>query len=143
MTRVIDQMFREVAEATPGINFFEHAPKPYANAEPGKFPRIWVYDTRPTDTVGVNGSITTEYSVLFEISDLVQLDDKPASLEDVLARVDGLFRTFINKLTKDTRLTKPIGKVERIEILHHLDHNVAGFLCTAFISVNEPFTIDC
>lgn len=137
--RVVDTMLKEVAEGTDGVNYFDHAPEPYANVDESQFPRIWVYDTRPLDEVWQNHSITTTYQILLEISDLVELDGETTDFVETLAKVEGLWFRFINRLSRDPRNRAPIGKVNRLEILHKFSHNVGGYICSFNLTViNQP-----
>lgn len=142
--RLIDQMLRETAEGTDGIEFYGHSPEPYANAEESKFPRIFVYDTKPVDTLHMNHSIETDYNILMEISDTFSLtDDGEESFEDVLDRVQKLWVKFISRLSKHPSNKKPLGKINRVEIVHHLDHNVAGYLCTFTVTPYDTPDYQC
>jgi len=141
--RVIDQMLRETAEATDGINYYDHAPEPYANAIESQFPRIWVYDTGPQDELYANHSVRTKYNVLMEISDLVQLSDKTETIEETFERVQKLWVKFINRLSRHPSNQYPISKITRIEILHKFGHNVAGYLCTFTVQPLETPEYQC
>lgn len=136
-------MLREVALATEGVKYYDHAPEPYANVDESQFPRIWVYDTRPVDDVWQNHSITTTYQVLLEVSDLVQLDGLTTDFEATLGKMEALWVRFINRLSRDPRNRAPIGKVNRIEILHQFSHNVGGYLCTFNVQVHNLPEYQC
>lgn len=133
--RVIDALLKDSATTTEGVNYFGHAPEPYANVDETEFPRVWVYDTRPLDEVYRNHTVETTYQVLLEISDLVQLDDKTDAFVENLDAMEALWYKFINKLSRDPRNRKPIGKVNRVEILHKFSHGIGGYLCTFNVTV--------
>lgn len=142
--RVIDQMLKEVAEGTDGINSFGHGPKSFANVEESKFPRIWVYDTFPTDSVYKNGHMDTKYQVIMEISTLIQFDETIENVfEKGLAVVDPIWKKFITRLNRDSRNMVPIGEVRRVELLHGMDENVAGYICTFTVKPTDNVIQQC
>lgn len=141
--RVIDQMLKETAEGTDGIKYFNVGPEPYANVTETEFPRIWVYDTRPTDEVDKNHGVTASYNVLLEISDIVQFSEKLEVILEKKHLVEKIWFKFINRLSKDARNRSAIEKVQRIEILHRLDHNIVGYLCTFTVKPVQKIEYQC
>jgi len=145
--RLIDTMLQETAEGTDGINYFALAPRPYANLEdgPGRpaFPRIWVYSTGPRDTIAMNHTVTTQYNVLMEISDLCPLSATPEQLQETWDRVQLLWIKFINRLSSHAANVMPIGKVTREEIAHRFDQNVCGYLCQFTITPLDTPVYQC
>lgn len=136
-------MLKETAEGTDGIKYFNSAPEPYANVVESEFPRIWVYDTRPTDEVAQNHGVKAGYNVLLEISDIVPFSENLDGILEKKDLVEKIWFKFINRLSKDSRNIEPIGKVQRIEILHRLDHNIVGYLCTFTVKPVQKIEYQC
>jgi len=141
--RVIDQMLRETAEGTDGINYFDHGPEPYAAATETQFPRIWVYGTGPEDFLAPNHSVKTQYNVLLEITELIQLSATTEEMEAAWERCQKLWIKFINRLSKHPLNQFPIEKVSRVEIVHKWSHNVVGYICTFTVKPLETPEYQC
>lgn len=144
MERVIDKLLREVATGTDGIQFFGHGPKAYASLEGSDYPRIWVYDTLPVDTVYKNGLIETKYQVVMEITTLSRLDSGAEhALENCLAVVDPIWKKFIHRLSRDPRLMEPINTVRRLEIWNANADGVGGYVCSFTVKPKDTPELQC
>lgn len=141
--RLIDRILKETAEGTDGINYFNIAKEPYANAIESEFPRIWVYSTGPLDNVRPLGIVETEYNILLEVTDFIE---HSATLEQISTKLDEVQRLwikFINRLANRPELKEKIGKVAREEIVHHWSHNVVGYICAFKIVLLEIPEYQC
>lgn len=148
--RVIEQILQENAIATDGVLQYGRGAKAYANIESRLYPRIWVHLINPLDTIYQNGSITSQYEIVAEVSTTIDYTKDIANNEteaevylNTLEDLQNIYYRYIGNLNKDTRNKLAIGRVNRKEILHEYDDNLAGYVFTFTMTVKEIIAYQC
>jgi hypothetical protein len=148
--RVIEQLLKDIALATTGVQYYGRGGREYANIESPKYPRIWVHMINPIDTLHQNGLITSTYDVVAEVSTLIDFTkDLGNSLDGIdeymtkLEEMQTIYFEYITRLQKDARNMLPIGKISRKEFYHDFDDNLVGYAFNFNITVKETIVYPC
>jgi hypothetical protein len=148
--RVIEQLLKDIALATTGVNYYGRGIKAYSNIESPKYPRIWVHLVNPVDTVHQNWLITSTYDVVAEISTTIDytkdIGNAPEGIDEYLTKLEEMqvmYYEFISRLQKDARVIVALGKVSRREFVHEYDDNLVGYAFNFNITVKETIVYPC
>jgi hypothetical protein len=148
--RVIEQLLKDTALATTGVNYYGRGIKAYSNIESPVYPRIWVHLINPVDTLHQNGLITSTYDVVGEVSTKIDYTKDIANSEDgILEYWNGLeamqvvYFEFLARLQKSPLNKLPLGKVSRREFVHEYDDNLVGYAFNFNITVKETIEYPC
>lgn len=147
--RVIEQLLKDVALLTTGIQYYGRGIKAYSNIESPIYPRIWIHLINPVDTLIYN-SIQSTYDVVGEISTTIDytkdIGNAPEGIDEYLTKLEemqNMYFEFIARLQKDLRVKASIGKVSRREFVHEYDDNLVGYAFNFNIEIKEPIPYPC
>jgi hypothetical protein len=142
--RTIDLILRENAETTTGVAKFGRGAKWHDNIDDvTHFPRVWIHDIRPTDTLNFH-TLSTKYLVIGELCKPIDFDadEDGTAFETILFELTPVFQRFITNISRDSR-NKGIGEVRRVELIHKGDANLAGFGFSFTIAIKEEIAYQC
>lgn len=148
--RVIEQLLKDIALATTGVNYYGRGIKAYSNIESPVYPRIWIHLINPVDTMHQNGLITSTYDVVGEISTTIDytkdIGNAAEGIDEYLTKLEemqNVYFEFIARLQKSTVNKLPLGKISRREFVHEYDDNLVGYAFNFNITVQETIVYPC
>lgn len=148
--RVIEQLLKDIALSTTGVNYYGRGIKAYSNIESPVYPRIWVHLINPIDTLHQNGLITSTYDVVGEVSTTIDytkdIGNAAEGIDEYLTKLEEMqtvYFEFIARLQKSTINKLPLGKVSRREFVHEYDDNLVGYAFNFNITVQETIVYPC
>lgn len=148
--RLIEEILKDTALATDGVEHYGRGAKAYSNIESPVYPRIFIHLVNPQDQVYKNNAITSKYEVIGEITDLipyttdiVNQDTQTVIYLDKLEQLQIIYFKFITNLNKHPNNKTAIGQVMRKEVLHEYDDNLIGYVFTFTMDIIEPIAYQC
>lgn len=154
--RAIEQLLKDVATATEGVEHYGRGAKAYANLDASSYPRIWVHLVNPVDTLHKNGLVTSTYEVIGEVTALCDYTADIANGQsgtdageateqylDTMELVQAIYLRFVTNLNKHPLNKQAIGQVTRREVVHDYDDNVTGYVFTLTMTIHEQINYQC
>ena len=148
--RLIEQILKETALATDGVEHYGRGAKAYSNIESPKYPRIFIHLVNPQDQVYQNNLITSKYEIIGEVTDLIPFTTDIVNDEEQteiylnrLEQLQTIYFKFITNLNKHPKNKSAIGQVMRKEVLHEYDDNLIGYVFTFTMEIIEPVVYQC